>query len=287
MGAWKRPPPQEVLGVEETVRKLAQGEDLRRMVDCAIELGDPRTFDALKRLVYECPARNVKNQALVALFLLDRERARPVLLDVMADKDLKWVKWNTERQYIGKEAWQETAAIIGYMAAEAGWQEFLPWLLQALPDANRGWGPRYGIIRGIGRLGRGDRQAADAIRGVLTDRFTKEHGDSKAVAALAAGQVGDPALIPVLRPYLNHGYEPLKHNAALSLSLLDDRESAPVIRRWLTVVGDENYRGVAAEALGNLRDRDSVPALKAALQVEPFPWVREKTETALRKIESE
>ncbi len=283
--AWKRPRPHEVPPLNEVITNLERGSNLRKMVDCAIELGDPRTFDAVKKVVYQCPERNVKNQALVALFLLDRERARPVLLDVLQDKDLKQVKWNTEGNYALERAWQETAAVIGYMAAEAGWKEFLPGLLQALPGSSPGWGPRYGLVRVIGRLGRGNKQAAQAIENMLADKLVKEHGDAKAVAAEAAGLIGDRSLIPMLRRYLHHGYEPLKHNAALSLTMLQDKDSAPTIRKWLTVVGDENYRGTAAEALGNLKDKDSIPALKSALAVEPFPWVRQKIKEALSKIQ--
>jgi HEAT repeat protein len=277
--AWKRPSPEEVPPVDEIIKNLERGSDLRRMVDCTIELGDPRAFDAVKKVVYECPERNVKNQALVALYLLDREKARPVLLDILNDESLLRVKWNTEGNYAGRRAWQEAAAVIGYMAAEAGWKEFLPGLLEALPGSSPGWGPRYGLVRVIGRLGRGNKDAARAVE-------KKEHGDAKAVAAEVAGLVGDPALIPVLRRYLDHGYEPLKHNAALSLAVLGDRGSAPRIRSWLTLAGDENYRGVAAEALGYLRDKDSLPALESALEVEPFPWVREKIEEALAKIQA-
>jgi HEAT repeat protein len=172
------------------------------------------------------------------------------------------------------------------MAAEAEWKEFLPLMVTALkhPAATPHWGPRYGLLRVIGRLGHGDKAAAEAIQNVLNDRYMDEHGDAKAVAALAAGRIGDPALIPVLRRYVDSSYAPLKHHAALSLSVLGDPELAPTMREWLRLVGDENYRGVAAEALGNLRDRDSVGTLTAAAAVEPFPWVREKINESLERI---
>ncbi|MFO7900760.1 MAG: HEAT repeat domain-containing protein, partial [Planctomycetota bacterium] len=285
VGRWKRPKAADLPAVEAIIKNLDAGRTLRRNVDCAIQLGDPAAFDALKRVVYECRDRNVKNQALVALYNLDRTRARPVLLDVLGDKDLDRVKWNRKRKYVGAQAWRESAAVIGYMAAEAGWTEFLPGLLEALPGSSPGWGARYGLIRTIGLLGRGDESAAKAIRDILDAPTKKEGGDTQAAAARAAGRIRHPSLIPVLRKRMKSRYEPLKHNAALSLSELGDASIAPTMREWLAVARDENYRGVAADALGNLRDRASAPALRRALRGEPFEWVRAQIRTALQTIE--
>jgi HEAT repeat protein len=287
VGRWKRPRKEAVPPVAEIIEALNAGRDLRRMVDCAIQLGDPTAFDAVKRVVYECRDRNVKNQAIVALYNLDADRARPVLLDVLGDKDLTRVRWNEKHKYVGHQAWRESAAVIGAIAAEAGWTEFLPGLLKALPGSKPGWGARYGLIRAVGRLGAGSRAAAEAIRDVLAASREKEHGDAKAVAAAVAGGIGDPLLIPALRKNLKSSYEPLKHGAALSLGRLGDRSIAPKMRKWLGVTRDENYRGVAAEALGHLRDHDSVPALRAALAVETFPWIRAKIREALENIDED
>ena len=45
------------------------------------------------------------------------------------------------------------------------------------------------------------------------------------------------------------------------------------------------FRGYAAEALGNVKDKDSLEPLKTSLAVEPLPWVREKMEEAIKKIQ--
>ncbi|HUU23659.1 MAG TPA: HEAT repeat domain-containing protein, partial [Phycisphaerae bacterium] len=60
--------------------------------------------------------------------------------------------------------------------------------------------------------------------------------------------------------------------------------SGPGLRRWLVRTDDENFRGVAAEALGAMGEKESIPALEAALNVEPFPWVRERITQALSKL---
>ena len=142
------------------------------------------------------------------------------------------------------------------------------------------------MIRAIGRLGRDDQDAAQAIRGILADRSEKEDDDVRSIAALAAGQIRDPSLIPALRPHLDSPYEPLRQNAALSLGLLGDRRVAVTVRPWLSMTSDENDRGVAAEVLGNLHDQESLAALRAALAVEPFPWVRAKMEDAIQANEA-
>jgi len=177
-------------------------------------------------------------------------------------------------------------AVVGYLAAEAGWTELLPPMVRALrhPASLPGWGPQYGLIRVIGRLGHGDRAAAEVIGDVLADRLAHGDVDGRAVAALAAGEIGDPALVPLLHKCLKSSYTPAQHHAALALARLGDRQLAVKVRPWLAIAGDENYRGVAAEALGNLRDRDSLPALQAALDSEPFAWVRQKLEEAIASI---
>jgi len=134
-------------------------------------------------------------------------------------------------------------------------------------------------------LGKNDKAAAEAIRKVLEHKYRHEHGDTLVAAALAAGQIGDPGAVSALRVCLASEYWPLKHNAALALSQLGDRSIIPRMQEWLTAPFDENFRGYAAEALGNLKARDSEYLLKKALKVEPFPWVRQKLESTLNSIE--
>jgi len=247
---------------------------------------DPRPFPQAAKIVYETANFEIKNRAMVALYVMDREKARPILFEVASEKAHS--KWDTSKDPIGEAPWVAGTAVIGLMAADAGWNEFLPLMIRALknPTAWPGWGPRFALIRAIGKLGHGNREAALAIHAVLTDQFRKEDDDSRAVAALAAGQVCDLTLAPDLRKHLNSEYEPLKQNAALSLSLLGDKQIAPMIRPWLKVAGDEDFRAIGAEVLGNLADRESLAPLRDALAVEPFQWVRQRMKHAIRAIEA-
>ena len=49
----------------------------------------------------------------------------------------------------------------------------------------------------------------------------------------------------------------------------------------LTNAAEENSRASAAESLGLMKDKASLPALKKALANEPAPWVREVLKEAI------
>jgi HEAT repeat protein len=227
------------------------------------------------------------------MYRADREKARPVLLDILNDREGRRVKWSKGKDSKdigwGRElSWCEGGAVIGYIAAEAHWPEFLPGLIKILSSDQCGpnWGPRYGIVRVIGQLGKQNPEAAEAVRNILNQKNGPEHGDTLIVAALAAGLLGDTASIPALREYLAGEYWPLKQNAAISLGKLGDKNIIPRMLEWLKTPFDENYRGYAAEALGDLYAVEAKTYLQNAKAAEPVPWVRQKIEAALAKIES-
>lgn len=296
MGRWNGQPLQEKLpGLKDVLAAAGDRKRFKRVLRGAVMLADPRTFDAFREIAYQEDSPNDKFLAFVGMYRADPQRARPVLHDILGDREGKQVVWSKGKdrkdEGWGRErSWCAGGTVIGYIAAEASWREFLPGLLEVLASEQclPGWGPRYGTVRVIGRLGAGNREAAEVVRDVLEHKFRKEHGDTLIPAALSAGQIGDPMAVSALRTCLAGSYWPLKHNAALSLSMLGDRSIIPRMREWLKAPFDENFRGYAAEALGNLADPGSrtslEAALEAALEVEPLPWVRRKMEEALNKI---
>ncbi len=293
MGRWNGQPLARQLPKREAIlAAIVDRQKFLRVLRGAVMLSLPETFDAFRDLAYSEAAPNNKHIAFVGMYHADPEKARPILLDILNDRTGAKVNWSKGKDLQdvgwGRElSWCEAGTVIGYIAAEAGWTEFLPGLLEILSSqqCKYYWGPRYGTIRVIGLLGKGDKSAADAILRVLEHKYRKEHGDTLIAAALAAGQIGDPDAIPALRLYLAGEYWPLKHNAALSLSILGDLSIIPRMREWLGVKFDENFRGYAAESLGNLNDKGSKFFLQRALAIEPFPWVREKIEDALGAIQ--
>ncbi len=294
MGRWNGQPLQENLpNPKKVLAAVGDLQSFKRLLRGAVMLADPRTFDAFKQLAYGEADPNNKHLAFVGMYLSDKEKARPVLLNILNDRSGNRVLWSKgkDKKDIGwgrEQSWCVGGTVIGYIAAEAGWKEFIPGLLKVLESdqCKPKWGPRYGIVRVIGRLGSGSTDAKNAVRKVLENGYGKEAGDTLIPAALAAGNLGDTLAVPSLRKYLDRDYWPLKHNAALSLSKLGDTSIIPRMQQWLTVPFDENFRGYGAEALGNLADQSSINNLETALSIEPLPWVRVKIETALEKIRS-
>lgn len=293
VGRWNgQPLKREWPAIEKVLAATKNRSSFKSVMRAAVLMADPRTFDAFKEVAYKTAAPNDKLLAFVGMYRADPGKARPVLLDILADREGKRVAWSKGKDKEDKgwgreQSWCVAGTVIGYIAADAGWNEFLPALLQILahPQCSPYWGPRYGTVRVIGRLGKGNRAAAEMIEKVLTHKLRKEHGDTLIPAALAAARIGDRSLIPALQPHLARDYWPLKHNAALALSRLGDKSIIPRMHEWLAVKWDENFRGYAAEALGNLKDKASARPLKAALAVEPFRWVRARIKDALKQIE--
>ncbi len=277
---WKRPTLAELPPIEELIEGLEDPDERRQAIFGLLELGDPRAFDAVKKAAYEYGKTPVKEAALVALYVMDKEKARPILLDIISDpKRSRW-KTDPENPAVEGEHWATGAAMIGYMAEESGWDEFVPYLVKVLESPYCWRQASWGLLRVVGRFG--DKRAANMVKKYLDAKDL----DTVSVAAEAAGPIGDVAMIPGLRQLLNSGYEPARINAAVSLGMLGDRASAPKLREWLTDITDENFRGGAAKALGEMGDRDSIPALEAALVVEPVAWVREEIAGALATLQA-
>ncbi len=291
-GRWNGQPLKKNLpSLGEVLKATRDPKHFKRVLRGAVMLADPRTFDAFEALAYGEAAPNDKLLAFVGMYRADPEKARPVLLDILDDRDGLRVVWSKgkDREDVGwgrEQSWCVGGTVIGYIAAEAHWPEFLPGMLKLLQSdqCKPGWGPRYGTVRVIGRLGKGSSEAREAIRNVLEHKYGKEHGDTLVCAALAAGLLQDEGSIPALRKCLESGYWPLKHHAALSLAMLGDAGIVPRMLEWLTAPFDENFRGYAAEALGHLKAENTLSALEAALAVEPLPWVREKMNWAIDEI---
>jgi hypothetical protein len=275
---WKRSTPAELPPTEELIEDLEDPDKRRQAIFGLLELGDPRAFDAVKKAAYEYGNTPVKEAALVALYVMDKEKARPILLDIISGpKRSRW-KTDPENPAVEGEHWATGSAIIGYMAYESGWDGFVPHLVRVLESSYCWRQASWGLLRVLGRFG--DRRAAKMVKKYLDAKDL----DTVSVAAEAAGPIGEDSMVPRLRELLNSGYEPARINAAISLGMLGDKASAPRLREWLTDISDENCRGGAAKALGEMGDRDSTAALKVALEVEPVAWVREEIEGALARL---
>jgi cyclophilin family peptidyl-prolyl cis-trans isomerase/HEAT repeat protein len=88
-------------------------------------------------------------------------------------------------------------------------------------------------------------------------------------AALAAGRLGDAAVVPTLIELMNDGEAEVRQMSAFALGLIGDKQGA---ERLLASLQDSNatVRGRAAEALGRLGDPRAGPAI-ARMVVESTP----------------
>jgi hypothetical protein len=285
-GFMKVCPPREGLPpLEKLVAAIAEPKKVPlRELNAAIRAlnvyRDGKAFDAVKKVAFEVGRKNgPKEAAMTTLFTADREKARAVLLHMVESPGNSALRDDDpENPAVAAGHFCTVAAVAGYMAAEAGWKEFVPHLVRALESPHCHVEARRGLLRVLGRLG--DPRAVQAVRKDLGGKDL----DTVPLAARAAGQLGDRGAIPRLRELLGNSYGPARYESALALALLGDRESAPVFRRWLTERSNESYRGIGARVLGQLKDRDSIPALEKALAAEPARWVREEIEAALAAL---
>jgi HEAT repeat protein len=280
---WQRPDHKKLRPLSALLKDLksSSAKVQRAALTELIDLRDPRAFDALKDAAYKLGAGGVKRAALTALYVTDRKRAKPILLHILQDEAHSAWKHDPKNPKVGSGHWAFGAVLIGQMAEEAGWTDFVPHLAAVLEKPHGYERATWGLLRVLGRIG--DERCAKAVKPLLSVRSL----DTVALAALAAGRTGDRSMIPRLRELLGNRFVIVRTNAALSLGRLGDKTSAPRIREMLDDRSDENTRAAAAEALGLMRDKGSVRALKGALANEPFAWVREKMQTALRQIKAQ
>jgi hypothetical protein len=288
--------------VEQVVAWLGQPRTVRNGLVWASELADARTFDAVAAVAFDtelCKAKTVKELALVALYNIDPDKARPLLLKIANDRECKsgW-KFDAKNPAVAEGHWMSGVCIIGQQAADAGWTEFVEPLARAMESKRCGDRHRMSLLRSLSELaGPGDSVAVAAIRESLAMSFPYMLTE----AARAAGVVGDRESIPRLRELLDHSFLVVRRSAAVALGRLGDTASAPKLRKSLFTIRkrglldhhkygteiyyDENLRAAAAEGLGLMKDKASLPDLRRALANEPVPWVRDTIAAAIKAIE--
>ncbi len=286
--------------VQDIIKQMEAGRRVKKALLWASELADPTAFEAVKKIAYDktiCSKAGHKEAALLALYNIDREKARPVLLHIAADVGNSPWRGGDDMKYAGG-AWMSGACIIGQMAAESGWKEFTPVLAKVLDNRYcKSSRSRMSILRSMSALVEpGDEAAIKAVRRCLK----LDEAYMLPQAALVAGKLGDKGSIPRLRELLDHPFMVVRRRAAVALGMLGDTGSALKLRESLFGIRkrevldhvkygtelwfDENMRAAAATGLGLMKDRASLPALEKALANEPVPWVRKRIEEAIAAI---
>ncbi len=254
-------------------------ESISKQFKYLLETRDPKAFDVVKEAVYKARSCHTKSCGLVVLTLCGGEKAKPVLVDLLENpKKAIWTDVKVKKgPKNGDQQWASVAVTIAVLAADRGWKEVNPGLVKVLQSKHCFKHVPHAIIRTF--ITNGDRRVLPAIKTRL-----KQRGDAAAYSARTAATVGDRSSIGDIRKLLNGKSAVCREHAALALGKLKDTASIPKLQSMLKVASDENMRYAAAEALGDMGDRNQIATLKAALAVEPFPWIQDKIKEAIKKL---
>jgi hypothetical protein len=278
-GWWQRSDPKKLPPVGRLIRDLDDPARRGAALKGLQELRDPAAFEAVRKVAYADPDPLHQDVAIVTLFQTDRRRAKPVLLDILEHPEkVTWTGRPIKKgpQNAGQH-WAYTAVVIGVCAKEAGWSEAVPGLLKVLDSPHTRKHVWHAIMRVFASIG--DRRVAGAVR-----RGLEKGSYAAAYAALAAAHIQDREAIPAIRRVLASRDPVYRQYAAIALGRLGDRASAAVFRQMLQDREDESLRAAGAEALGDLGDAVAIGALADALKREPFAWVRDTIQQALKKL---
>ena len=300
---WVRPVHREQHkpSVSEVRSWLSDTKKVAKGLIWAAELADTALFAAVREAAFDpqvCRHKQNKQRAIVALYNIDPHQASKELLRIANDHELVtgW-KVDPENRAVAGGHWMSVVCIIGQMAAEAGWHEFVPSLAGALESPYCGDHHRMSILRSMSQLVEpGDVHALKVIR----ESLDMSYPYMLAQAARAAGEIEDAASIPRLRELLDHSFLVVRRNAAVALGKLKDKPSAPELRLSLFAIRkpelldhtkygteicfDENMRAAAAKGLGLMQDKESLSYLREALAKEPVHWVKKVIEEALERM---
>jgi len=267
--------------VAEYIQDLATPSKQVEALAGLMVLRDPSSLEAVKDVAFNSISFPQKEMAVQAMHLIGGADALPYLHAMLEPApEVQW-KQDPTNKMVMLGQWYNVCALIGGIAADAGDVAAAPYLTAVLDSIiennDLSWGAHSGIMRSLGRLG--DSQAVPTIR-----LFLDRQADEAATAIWALGELKDVDSAPTFRALLESSAYVVKvYRAAEALGKLGDQQSVPILVGFLGHE-DENFRAYAAEALGRINDSSAAPDLEAMLQKETFPWVREKTQTAIDKL---
>src|SRR5690606_34391984 len=95
MGRWNVQPLAEQLpSLEAVLAAVGDAQRFKRMVRGAVMRADQRMFEAFKVMAYQESSPNDKLLAFVGMYRADPAKARPVLLDILNDREGRQVVWS-------------------------------------------------------------------------------------------------------------------------------------------------------------------------------------------------
>jgi hypothetical protein len=254
-------------------------------------LRDPSARQVLEEVIKSDtthPFRN-KVRACQALYQCAGDSAAPMMIKILErDQAIRWRNGPKKRSQ--EAAWLRTtsmaAAILAKIKAFEGKERAADLVAGILEGRKTKTDPRttkrgkeicWGLIRALGKLG--NRKHIPVLKSFLTER-----SDATAVAVRAIGDIGDSSVIPDIVSLLkNFKYSPI---GLYSIEVLGELGTHSLGHHLYPFLGhwDEDFRGTAATALGNMGDQKAIPELEEMLKKETFPWVLSAAKRSIRML---
>lgn len=275
--------PDALKSVDIYIDNIKKNKKLIHSLAGIMVLKDSAAWDIVRKTAFISIRHPVKEMAIQALFLIDPQRAVPILLQILKNNPEVLWKHDPANQFVMLQHKYNIAALIGKIFSEHKISQGVPHLIAVLRDIiahnDKAWQYHASIIKSLGKLG--DRKSAPAIR-----PFLERHPDTAAVAVWALGELGDKTSIDKIRQMFDFtSYELIKQNSAVALCRLKDTSRLNQILALLESP-DENCRGSIAKALGDIRNSHVIHNLKQLIANEPFPWVRAIAQESIEQLES-
>jgi HEAT repeat protein len=261
-------------------------------------LSDPAAKDAILDVIYHDSSYKyfTKYWAAQALYSSVGADTLPAMIDILErDPSIGWT--DVTGEFDDDSAWLWTSSMAAFILSKINnpaARQAAPLIADLLdsaklqaklggrdPSGIYGWEEiRWGLIRALGVLG-GPEQVP-----TLLDEIDKEWtGESSYNAVLALANIGDKSVAPTILDFMDRsviqGSNRMKVLVSIeALGKLGDESLAPKLYPYLDD-WDENFRGYAAIALGELGNKDAIPYLDELLQKETFPWVIEAVQESI------
>lgn len=273
-----------------TLKKLSK--QIGHHVLALSSLQKPEAGEVLEQVIVSDGTTPYQNKvwACQALYLSVGNRAAQTMMRIL-ERDPK-ITWNDPEKRWSRDAmWFHTvhmaaailAAIRDFRDSERAADligEILQGKKTAVPPRNiwRGEEICWGLIRDLGRLG--------TSRHVpILKSFLAEKSDATAVAIQALNDIGDSSVLPDILPILdNFEYSPIGLYSIAAVGTMGSPEMGDHLYRFLNH-WDEDFRGAAAEALGNVGDINALSRLREVADKDPFPWVADAAKKSFELLE--
>ncbi|MBW1927360.1 MAG: HEAT repeat domain-containing protein [Deltaproteobacteria bacterium] len=272
-----------------TTKKVSR--KIGRTILALSALGAPGAKAILERVIMEDTSHPFQNKSWACQGLyrcVGNEAASTMMAVLERDPRISW--GDPEGKWSEDAMWLHTAHMAAAVLAKIGSFEGKERAADLIGEILKGkrtarlpskmWRGKeicWGFIRALGKLG-GPRHIP------LLRKYLRERNDATALAVVALTEIGDPAIVPQFVPLLkDFRYSPIGLYAIRSIGKLggpgDGEVLVPFLAYW-----DEDFRGAAAKALGELGYRGAIPMLKRAAKREPFEWVRDEMVGSLRTL---